>query len=166
MAGRRQKAQDPVLLQIAPAPMRRAAVAGVTAFLGLWGLWLALSDAAAATGPRLLLAVVGVGATLGAVTLWRATDVTLTLNDEGLTDSRGRVLARMDEIVAVERGALSLAPTGGFVLRLVAPGPACWVPGVWWRIGTRVGIGGTTPRLMTREMALLIEAMLAVRGRR
>lgn len=166
MAGKRQKAKGPIMLQVAPAPVRRTAVSGVMAFLGLWGLWLALSDGGAETGLRLLLAILGVAATLAAVTLLRATDVTLTLDDAGLTDSRGRVLARLDEVVAVERGALSLAPTGGFVLRLATAGPAHWVPGVWWRVGTRVGVGGTTPRLKTREMAQLIEAMLALRGRR
>lgn len=165
MNGRKRKAPDAVMLQLAPARMRRVAMCGVLVFLSAWGAWVATAGGPAAAGPRLALALVALSTGLAALALWRATDVTLTLTEGALTDSRGRVLARMDQVHAVERGALSLAPSGGFVLRLAEAAPVQWVPGVWWRIGTRVGIGGTTPRLMTREMALLIEAMLAVRRR-
>jgi hypothetical protein len=161
----KRKSPDPVMLRLAPARIRRIAICGVLLFLSVWGAWIASGDEPVGAGPRLTLALLALSSGLAALTLWRATDVTLTLTEEALTDSRGRVLARMDAVSAVERGGLSLAPTGGFVLRLTAPAPAHWVPGVWWRIGTRVGVGGATPRLMTREMALLIEAMLAVRQR-
>jgi hypothetical protein len=153
------------MLHLAPARMRRVAVCGVLLFLSVWSVWVSSTDEPVEAGVRLTLAVFALSAGLAALALWRATDVALTLTESALTDSRGRVLARLDQIERVERGALSMAPTGGFVLRLSTPGPVQWVPGVWWRIGTRVGVGGTTPRLMTREMALLIEAMLAMRGR-
>lgn len=165
MAAERQNKRVRVNLPLTPDPMRRVAVSAVLVLLGLWALWAALSGGPAPAGLRLVMAVLGAVAALGSATLWRATAVTLTLDDDGLSDSRGRVIARLGDVVAVERGALSLAPSGGFVLRLAAPGPAAWVPGVWWRVGTRVGVGGTTPRRMTREMATLIEAMLAVRDR-
>lgn len=153
------------MLHLAPARARRVAVCGVLLLLSVWGVWVSSTGGPAGAGPRLTMAGVALSAGLAALALWRATDVTLTLTEEALTDSRGRVLARLDQVQGVERGALSMAPTGGFVLRLSAPATVHWVPGVWWRLGTRVGIGGTTPRLMTREMALLIEAMIAVRRR-
>ncbi len=157
------------MMRLTPAPLRRGAICASLILLSVWGVWAA-TDTGATGKPvgadlQVTLALVALSAGLAALAMWRATDVTLTLTEEALTDSRGRVLARIDEVQAVERGALSLAPTGGFVLRLKAPASAQWVPGVWWRIGTRVGVGGTTPRQMTREMALLIEAMLAVRDR-
>ena len=163
MAKHRAKSRDAVLLQLTPAPLRRAAVCGGPLALTLWGVWVAAAAVPDGAPLRIALGLAVVVAAAVAVALWRATDVTMTLTEAALSDSRGRILARIDQVERVERGALSLAPTGGFILRLSAAAPAAWVPGVWWRVGRRVGVGGTTPRRMTREMALLVEAMLALR---
>lgn len=154
---------DRELMRLAPAPLRRAAIAGVPFAVGVWAGWTVFDGGGLAAGPALAVAAVALAA---AFRLWRATGSPLTLTDAALTDGRGRVVARITDIRTVERGALSLAPAGGFVLRLSRPAAARWTPGLWWRVGTRVGVGGSTPRLRTREMGLLIEAMIAVRQRR
>jgi hypothetical protein len=41
-----------------------------------------------------------------------------------------------------------------------------WVPGLWWRIGRSVGVGGMTGAAETKMMAEMIEAMIAVRRAR
>jgi hypothetical protein len=36
-----------------------------------------------------------------------------------------------------------------------------WQPGLWWRLGKRVGVGGVAPGHQTKAMAQIIEALLA-----
>jgi hypothetical protein len=38
-----------------------------------------------------------------------------------------------------------------------------WVPGLWWRIGKRVGVGGVTPSQPARYMAEVMSAMILER---
>jgi hypothetical protein len=73
------------------------------------------------------------------------------------------VIARWDEIKRVERGALAFKPSNGFLLTLEQPQPRAWVPGLWWRVGRRVGIGGITPAGEGRYMADQIAFRLSQR---
>ena len=34
--------------------------------------------------------------------------------------------------------------TNGFVVRARNSMPAAWTPGIWWRMGRRIGVGGLT----------------------
>ncbi|TCM88086.1 hypothetical protein [Rhodovulum steppense] len=95
----------------------------------------------------------------------RATARSLRLTRDGLFDSTGRELARMDEITRVERGAFALKPSNGFTVLLAAGRPPVWVPGVWWRIGRRIGVGGVTSAIEARAMADILAAALVERDR-
>lgn len=97
--------------------------------------------------------------------MWRATALCVELNDGGLRDSAGVILARLDDIDTVERGSFALKPSQGFVLRTTTPGAFAWRPGLWWRIGRRVGVGGVVPASQTRQMAALLSARLTARNR-
>jgi hypothetical protein len=48
------------------------------------------------------------------------------------------------------------------MLRLSDKAPRAWYPGLWWRMGRRVGIGGVTSAAQTKAMAEIIAAMIAV----
>ncbi|MBE0414499.1 hypothetical protein [Yoonia sp.] len=106
---------------------------------------------------------------LGGMTLWwaeklrRATRATIELTEEELRDTSGKVLARIEDIRAVERGALSFKPSNGFSLVLSAPQPRSWSPGLWWRIGRRVGVGGVTSGGQAKFMAEQIAFRLSQR---
>jgi hypothetical protein len=134
--------------------------------LGLLGailLWIALAAPPAAPGWRIFLLAFGALGWFGAWRLWKATGPALVLTGDRLADSTGRTVARLDEIEGVERGMLAFKPSNGFLLRLSRPGTRHWSPGLWWRLGRRVGVGGVTGAGETRAMADLIALALAER---
>lgn len=98
-----------------------------------------------------------------AVQMWHATALSVELREDELCDSAGAVLVRLECIEMVERGSFALKPSQGFVLRTTLPGPFAWRPGLWWRIGRRVGVGGVTPASQTRQMAALLSVRLAAK---
>lgn len=153
---------DGVLFRLRASSGRRAFGVGALYILGAVLVWLALSRQTAG-----LWAVPMVG--LGAAALWagerlrRATAAEIVLTADGLRDSDGRVLARMDRIASVERGSFAMKPSNGFLLILTEPAPRAWVPGLWWRAGRHVGVGGVTPMREARFMAERLALMLAAR---
>ena len=88
----------------------------------------------------------------------------LVLSPAGLTCSDGRVVADMDEIIGVDRGAFAFKPSNGFMLKLSRKGPFAWEPGIWWRIGRRVGVGGVTPGTPAKVMAEMIQERITQRA--
>lgn len=139
---------------------------GLGALLAVGGLlvWMALAGPdIAALWRVLLLALAGLALALGA-RMHGATAVGLELTPEVLRDGTGLVLARVDEIEAVERGAFAFKPSKGFLLRLKAKKPRAWMPGLWWRWGRRLGVGGVTPGHQTKAMAEAIQMLLQERG--
>ncbi len=110
------------------------------------------------------MVAMGLGALWMARRMWRATAASLVLTPDALLSSDGRVLAEMDDIVAVARGAFAFKPSNGFTLTLRRPGPFVWEPGLWWRVGRRVGVGGVTPGTPARFMAELMQERIAKRS--
>ena len=94
----------------------------------------------------------------------RSTELTIELTRSELRDSSGTCIARIEDITAVERGLLAFKPSNGFMLKTRTPGPRVWRPGIWWRIGRRVGIGGVMPGHQTKAMAEILAALQAERG--
>ena len=77
-----------------------------------------------------------------------------------MRDSSGTVLARIDEIRSVVRGTFALKPSNGFTLVLNSKKPRAWMPGLWWRLGRRVGVGGVTNAGQAKFMAERISMMI------
>jgi len=104
---------------------------------------------------------------LGGVSMWTAyrlhqvTENWLVLTPEGVADNTGRQLARLDNITRVERGAFAFKPSNGFLIHLAQPVGRVWAPGLWWRMGRRVAIGGVLPGGQTKNMAEILSALLA-----
>ena len=152
-----------ILAKVTPSQPRRLFGVGALAVLGGLLLWVALS-----TPPSSILAL---GFLLGSAALSlvlmeamrRATAVTLTLTTEALTDSRGQILARVADMERVDRGIFAFKPSNGFLLRVSTPAPAHWSPGLWWRLGRRIGVGGVVSAAQSRAMADIIGAMIAER---
>ncbi|MBY6047777.1 hypothetical protein KUV47_03595 [Vannielia litorea] len=95
------------------------------------------------------------------VWLWQATEGELVLKDGALVVEGGRVLARLDEIDRVERGAFALKPAGGFVLKMKQKQKFGWGPGLWWVRGKTVAIGGVVHPAAGKAMGQIIEAEMA-----
>ncbi|MEM7545807.1 MAG: hypothetical protein AAF367_09750 [Pseudomonadota bacterium] len=78
-------------------------------------------------------------------------------------DDAGTQLCTLDDIVEIERGLALFKPSGGFVVVMKTPGARGWSPGLWWRVGRRLGIGGATSGRAAKYMADAIMGALAAR---
>lgn len=148
-----------ILATITPSPIRRHFAYGMLAILGALTLYLAFVTAPA-FGFRLFLLIVGVLILVAAERMRRATSMVLTLTKDGVTDSAGQVLFTIDDVAKIDRGLFAFKPSHGFVVLTKQAQGFAWAPGMWWRIGKRVGVGGVTPsgqaKFMAERMAMLV----------
>lgn len=154
-----------VLCTITPSPARRLFGAAVLVALGAILIRLGFGAAPLALAVRVGLIALGAGALVLCAALWRATGAGLVLHRDRITDTAGRELLRIGDVVAVERGAFAFKPSNGFLLRLKGPQPRGWAPGLWWRLGRRMGVGGVIAGSEGRRMAEAIAALVARAGR-
>ncbi|MEM6759808.1 MAG: hypothetical protein AAF601_10055 [Pseudomonadota bacterium] len=140
--------------------------------LGVGGVWLlaAIVLSVAVTTPpalgwQVFLLAVGGAAIWLAERMRRATALRLELTETELRDSAGTLIARTEDIIGLDRGIFAFKPSNGFLLKLRHGDGRVWQPGLWWRLGNRVGIGGMTPGHQAKVMAEVISAMMAMRER-
>lgn len=157
-------AQTVILARIVPSPVRRVFATGVLGGLGVLLELLAFLRPPASFPLQLMLIALGVVALVLCLKLHAATGRGLVLTAEALSDADGRVVAALDEIRKVERGVFAFKPSNGFVLHLKDRKPGAWAPGLWWRMGRRVGVGGVISGAEGRAMADLIAATIARRA--
>jgi hypothetical protein len=150
----------PVIARLYPSAPRRAIGVVILVSLGVLVLWIAMATPPQALGWRVFMLAGGAAAVWGAVRMWQATAIGLELTATELREDGGRVLARVAEIRDVSRGPLAFKPSNGFLLTLDRPGPRVWAPGLWWRVGRRVGVGGVTSRDEARFMAETIANLI------
>jgi len=153
--------QEPIALLSVSTP-RRLFGAATQGGLGVLLIAVAMRLPEPSVPGVIALIAFGVLALALAHRSYQATARDLILTRRGLYDSTGEELARIDDIVSVDRGFFAFKPSNGFLLRRKTPGPRRWLPGLWWRMGTRVGVGGATNGKAAREMADLI--MLLQKG--
>ncbi len=153
---------DTELARISASPPRRALGFAMLLSLGALLIYLALS---APPQPLWQVFMIGLGglSLWTARLLWRATEAELILTDTALTESGGEVIARIDDIVRIERGMLAAKPSNGFALVLKTRAPRAWRPGLWWRLGRKVAVGGVTAGSQTRPVADIIAMKIAER---
>ncbi len=153
---------EEILAVVEASPARRWF--GVATLVGLGGLLLYVS-LFTPTGAvwQFLSAALGVLVLWSAELLRRATAVRIELTQTGLRESSGTQIIGMDDIEALDRGFFAIRPSNGFLIKTKTPGPRVWRPGMWWRFGRRVGIGGVTPGAQARTMSDMLSARLAER---
>ena len=153
---------DPFELNIEPSAARRALGVGTLAGLGLLLLGVALVRPPEAVSWRLFLLAAGAGACWLARRMWRMSERGLVLTAAGLREAGegGRWVAPIEAVEGVERGTFAFKPSNGFLLRLRTPGPRAWSPGVWWRLGRRVGVGGVLRAAEARTAADALHLIL------
>jgi hypothetical protein len=154
---------DEVLHVLRPSPARRAFGALTQAMLGLIVLWIAL--ASPPDDPEWLVFLLVLGAVMIALTIrgWRRSDAPLLLQADGLWEEGGGAVAPLAEIEAVDRALFSFKPSNGFLIRTRSPLGRAWAPGMWWRIGRRVGVGGVISGADSKIAADILSALVARR---
>jgi len=153
--------QDEIVTTIKASGPRRAFGLAVLAFLGVFLIYMALGFPSGDLRWQAFLLVFGGAALWLAGKMWRATGTVIELTNAELRCNDGTVIARVDQIKSVDRGTFAFKPSNGFMLRLNEKAPRVWYPGLWWRLGRRVGIGGVTSAAQTKAMAEIIAAMIA-----
>ena len=146
----------------ASAPRRLFGVT-LNIVLGLLLIYIALIKPPAHMGWQAFLVLLGVTVLWLGQKMWYATQRVIELTETELRDSSGEVIAYVDQIVSIDRGMLAFKPSNGFIFKVKTAQPRVWNPGLWWRFGRRVGVGGVTPGSSTKMMADIIAAKLAER---
>jgi hypothetical protein len=156
---------DTIIGFIDPNPARRISAVAAIALLGFILLYIAAVQPPQIWGWMVFLVGLGGGCFYFAWVMWRATSVRLELTKTTLRDAKGRVLAEMDEIASVDRGILAFKPAGGFLIRLKAPTlrGGAYMPGLWWRRGRTIMVGGVTHAAQGKSVADLITVLLIER---
>ncbi|THH35698.1 hypothetical protein E4Z66_11450 [Aliishimia ponticola] len=136
--------------------------------LSMVGLGLLLIYVALAKPPALgwlvFLLMLGAGSLWLGVRMWDATSRVIELTEDELRDNSGAVIARIADIEQIDRGFFAFKPSNGFLIRTCsAAGKSTWQPGLWWRSGRRIGIGGVTPGSQSKFVAEYLQTMIAMR---
>lgn len=152
-----------VLLTVEASGLRRIMGVTMLAVIGVTLVFVALSTPPS-IGWLLFLLVVGIGALWLSVRMWQATSHKIELTDEELRCSDGTVIARVADIENIDRGFFAFKPSNGFLIRTATPGTRMWLPGLWWRAGRRIGVGGVTPASQSKAMSEILAAMIAQRS--
>ena len=153
-----------VLAVVSASAGRR--VLGLTALAGLGVLLIYVAFASPPTVLwQLFLIGIGVGALWVADAMRRATASCVELTANELRDGDGTVIARVVDIEALDRGFFAFKPSNGFLIKISANAKSSnhWRPGLWWRLGRRIGIGGMTPGSQTKYMSEVLAVMMAQR---
>lgn len=154
--------KNEVLATVSASKGRR--VLGLTS-LGLLGILLIYIafERPPSLGWQVFLIVIGAGSLWITYAMRRATGSVVVLTPEELRDADGTIIARIEDIEGMDRGFFAFKPSNGFLLKTKASTKTIWRPGLWWRWGRRIGIGGMTPGSQTKFMSEIIAAMMASR---
>ena len=154
------KADGEVLATMAASPARRILGAGMLGSLGVLTLYMAMT-APPSPGWLVFLLVVGAASLWCGLRLWQATAHTIELTTTELRCTDGTLIARVEDLDNIDRGFFAFKPSNGFVLRSKRPAARAWYPGLWWRMGRRIGVGGVTPGQQGKTMSEILAAMMA-----
>ena len=155
---------DEILATVNASAPRRVLGVGMLAAVGAIVLYVAFS-APPSMAWLVFLLVVGLGALWLAARMWQSTTHMIELTETELRCSDGSLIAMVADIEAIDRGFFAFKPSNGFMLRLAKPGVRAWLPGLWWRMGRRVGIGGVTPGSQSKAMAEILAALQVQNGK-
>ncbi len=153
-----------ILATVMPSTTRRFAGLLMLAILGGLLVYVAMATPPASLGWRAFLLGLGGLVLFLAEKMRRATLIGVVLTQDELRTTDGQVLVRVDDMLGVVRGSFSLKPSNGFSVLTRARQERAWAPGIWWRFGKRVGVGGVTAASQAKYMAEILAAMLAERG--
>lgn len=151
-----------VITGIIPSAPRRLFGTGVLYLLGGTLLYVAVTNPPSAA---FALFLVGMGALslFGGYKMWQVTSRMIELTEDELRLSDGTVICRTEDVDKIDRSFFAFKPSNGFLVTTKVRYPAAWAPGLWWRFGKRIGVGGVTPGSDGKIMADTLAALVATR---
>lgn len=153
---------DEVIGTVSASMGRRILGISSLALLGGLLIYVCFTQPPAPLGQFFLL-LTGTGALWVAEKMRRATSTVIELTATELRDSSGVTICLMEDIESIDRGFFAFKPSNGFLLKTKTPSARAWHPGLWWRAGRRIGIGGMTPGHQTKFVSEIIAATIAQR---
>ncbi|MEO1423449.1 MAG: hypothetical protein AAFV09_09800 [Pseudomonadota bacterium] len=154
---------ETTIMTLSIAPVRRFIGVVTTGGLGLLLLYISMAHPPQSVASQLFLVFVAILAGWQAWRLWQSGDRSIHLTEAGLFLDTGEVIAPLDLIRRVDRGLFAFKPSNGFLVVLTERAPRGGDPGLWWRIGRRVGIGGSANAREAKGMAEILQTMIAQR---
>ena len=152
--------EDDVLAVVRPTLAHRMFGTGALSLLGLFLIWIMLTQSHGGTPWQVFLAATGTGALVLSMNMWRATGSAIELTREVLRTSDGEIIAKVADITSLDRGMFAIKPSNGFIIGLKSGSRSVWKLGLWWRLGRWVGVGGVTLGSQTRAMADVISTLM------
>ncbi|WP_298846318.1 hypothetical protein [uncultured Ruegeria sp.] len=152
--------QDEVLATIRASSPRRWAGVGMLAAVGALVTYVALVSPPEPVWQVFLFAVGGASLWL-ALSVWRATEDYIELTPTELRTGSGQVIAETADIEVVDRGVFAFKPSNGFLVRTRHKAANRWAPGLWWRVGYRIGVGGMTSAAEAKFMSEVLSSIIA-----
>lgn len=153
---------DEVLVTVHASSGRRFLGILSLGILGVMLIYIAVAQSPAIEW-RVFLLVLGVASLLMVDKMRRSTASRLELTETELRDSDGTVIALVADIEGMDRGFFAFKPSNGFLLRTSEKAPNSWRPGMWWRVGHRIGVGGMAVAHQTKMMSEIIAVIMAKR---
>ena len=153
---------DEVIGTVSASMGRRVLGIASLALLGVLLIYVCFAQPPALLGQFFLL-LTGGGALWMADKMRRATATVIEMTATQLRDSSGVLICLIDDIESIDRGFFAFKPSNGFLLKTKTPGSRTWRPGLWWRAGRRIGVGGMTPGHQTKFMSEILAATIAQR---
>lgn len=132
---------------------------GVICLIALGVVFAALVFQPGGVYARLFFLGLAISSFLMADRLRQSTADEIELTKNGLRTSSGLQLVTLKNVRAVERGALAFKPSNGFLVRMHEPEGRGWAPGLWWKRGRMLGVGGVVSGGQARAMAELLTAL-------
>jgi len=156
--------RDTAISVLQPSAFRFGLGVGSMAVLAIGALFVAFGWSGGGAVGRFVFFLIACGAAWAASTVWNGGRRAVLLTEDGLVEDTGEMIAPIEHIAKVDRGAFAVKPSNGFVVYLTENAPRGWRFGLWWRYGRRVGVGGLTPGHMGRAMADQLALILLARG--
>ena len=152
------------LAKLEPSLGRRWFGVIVLSFVGVTLAYFSFFQPPPTLAGKILLPLLAVAFLWQAQWNLRVTKTGLYLTKEGLFDGNGKQICALYNMVEVDRGVFAFKPSNGFLIRLYEAEPKSWAPGLYWRIGKRLGIGGATQPAQARAMADVIDILILERS--
>jgi hypothetical protein len=149
-----------IIARLQIAPFRRWAGVIVLALIGVGLIYSGLVYPPSTLLGRLAIFLLGSLVLLQAYWNLQVRSGSLILKEDGLWVEDGPQLAALDNIETVQVSAFSIKPSNGFAVVLRSPVRFKWVPGLYWCVGRRIGVGGATHPSQAKAMAELLSRLI------